>query len=129
MICVDTSVWIAALGDATGAGALHLSELVDANVVAVPAPVRVEILAGAPRRAFADLVDGFLGITQFVPGGPTWELVEHWVSEAVAAGQRFGVVDLLIAATAAEHGATLWSLDADFARMQKLGFVQLYASP
>jgi predicted nucleic acid-binding protein len=128
VICADTSVWIAALRDRTTASALHLAELVEADAVVVPAPVRIEVLAGAPKRELAALADGFLGLVGVVPDQATWEKVEGWVAEAVAAGQRFGVVDLLIAAIAAEREASLWSLDADFARMQKLGFVELYAA-
>jgi predicted nucleic acid-binding protein len=128
VICADTSVWIAALRDRTSPTALHLAELVEANAVVVPAPVRIEVLAGAPKRELAGLADGFLGLVSAVPGLATWEKVGGWVAEAVAAGQRFGVVDLLIAAIAAEQEAGLWSLDGDFARMEKLGFVELYAA-
>jgi predicted nucleic acid-binding protein len=41
------------------------------------------------------------------------------------AGQRFGIVDLLIAATAHEHGASVWSLNSDFERFAKLRFIKL----
>ena len=129
MICVDTSVWIAALRDHTTPTALHLAELVEADAVIVPAPVRIEVLAGAPKRDLAALAEGFLGLVGVVPGHPTWERVEGWVTEAVEAGHRFGLADLLIAATAAEHGARLWSRDAAFERMARLGFVELYAAP
>ncbi|OGT92393.1 MAG: hypothetical protein A2083_10245 [Gemmatimonadetes bacterium GWC2_71_9] len=129
MICADTSVWVEALREEMGPTALHFAELVEADEVVVPAPVRIEILAGAPKRELEELVDGFSGMQGLVPGQATWEKVEAWVGEAVAAGERFGVVDLLIAAVAAEHGAKVWTLDADFERMQKLGFVELYAAP
>lgn len=129
MICADSSVWIEALRDAESRLARHLAELVDANAVVVPLPVRLELLAGAPRRALADLLDAFGGLAEPVPERATWERVESWIGQAVEAGQRFGLVDLLIGATAAEHGASVWSLDADFGRMQKLGFVELYAAP
>ena len=129
MICADTSVWVEALREEMGPTALHFAELVEADEVVVPAPVRIEILAGAPKRELEELVDGFSGMQGLVPGQAPWEKVEAWVGEAVAAGERFGVVDLLIAAVAAEHGAKVWTLDADFERMQKLGFVELYAAP
>jgi len=129
VICADTSVWIAALRDHTTPTAVHLAELVEADEVVVPVPVRIEVLAGAPKRELAAVADGFLGLVSAVPGLATWEKVEEWVAESVAAGQRFGVVDLLIAAIAAERDASLWSLDGAFARMQKLGFVELHAGP
>lgn len=129
MICADTSVWIEALRDAKGPIARHLAELVGEDSVVVPAPVRLELLAGAGRRESAELQDGFGGMVSAVPGDVSWAKVESWVHKAVAEGERFGVVDLLIAAVAAEHGAKVWSLDADFERMQKLGFVELYAAP
>ena len=129
MICADTSVWIEALRGESGPAGVHFAELVEAGEVVVPTPVRIEVHAGAPRRQFAELVRGFRGMQGLVPGPATWEKVEAWVGEAVAAGQRFGLADLLIGAIAAEHGAQVWSLDGDFERMQNLGFVELYAAP
>lgn len=107
----------------------HLAELLEADAVAVPVPVRLEVLAGAPKDAVAPLVLRFRGVSILIPERDTWRTVEDWVGAAVAAGQRFGVLDLLIAAIARGHQAPLWTLDADFGRMAKLGFVDLYAAP
>jgi predicted nucleic acid-binding protein len=60
------------------------------------------------------------------PSEETWRLVDGWVDLAGAAGQRFGFGDLLICALARETGGLVWSLDSDFHRMSRLGFVDLY---
>ena len=41
-------------------------------------------------------------------------------------GHRFSVTDLLIASIAFENKSTLWTLDSDYKRMEKLGFVNLF---
>jgi predicted nucleic acid-binding protein len=52
--------------------------------------------------------------------------MDRWAEQAGNRGQRFGVGDLLIAALAHDAGALVWSLDADFGRMARLKFVDLY---
>lgn len=123
MIVVDTSVWVAALRTEASAEARTLQQLLDVDEVALAAPVRLELLIGASRKDRPALRRVLSALPLFVPRDPTWELLDEWVERAGEAGQRFGVVDLLIGALAAERSATVWSLDRDFARMERLGLI------
>ena len=127
MIFVDTSVWVAAFRDSASGESRVLGGLLDEGLVAVAAPVRLEILMGADSRQGARLRRVLSAVPLFYPSAATWDLLEAWVEKAPRQGQRFGFADLLIAAQATEQGAALWSLDADFRRMARLGFVDLYA--
>ena len=129
MIVVDTSVWIAALRRAASSEARHLETLLDTDQVALAAPVRIEILSGASRSDRPHLRRALSALPVFFTGESTWALVEEWVDRGGDAGQRFGVADLLIGAIAVERGATVRSLDADFARMDRLKLVHRHAPP
>ena len=126
MILVDTSVWVAALRDGISHEARVLRALLDADEVALPVPVRIEILAGASKRDLPRLRRVLSALPLVYPGEETWQLIDAWLDRAARAGQRFGFGDLLIGALASESGGLVWSLDADFTRMQRTGLVDLY---
>ena len=126
MIVVDTSVWVEALRDDTTPAAQVLRDLLDDNAVALVAPVRIELLAGAGPSTQTQLRRLLSALPHWIPTPSTWEIVDSWLAPSARAGERFGITDLLIGATASERGARLWSLDRNFARMARLGLVELF---
>ena len=126
MIVVDTSVWISAFRSAASREAEILRALLDTDEAALAVPVRVEILGGASKTERVCLRRVLSALPVLYPTDETWALIDAWIERAGPAGQRFGVGDLLIAGLAKETGSLLWSLDADFSRMARLGFVDLY---
>lgn len=126
MVIVDTSVWVAVLRSSTAPESALLAQLIDADAVILPLPVRVELLSGTPARDRKALRTRLSALAVAAPTDETWALVERWAESAADKGQRFGVGDLLIAALAAERTSLVWSLDRDFERMEKLRLVQLY---
>jgi predicted nucleic acid-binding protein len=128
MIVVDTSVWIDYFRSKAGAAVDHLHSLLDADEVAMPAPVRIELVSGVRRGEIARLKRVLSALPLWLPTEVTWSTMEIWAERAGARGQRFGMGDLLVAAITAERGAAVWSLDADFGRMTRLGFVRLHVA-
>jgi predicted nucleic acid-binding protein len=126
VIVVDTSVWVATLRGAAHSPTGVLNDLLAADEVALALPVRLELFAGVAQADRAKLRRALTALPVLVPAEDIWTRVEQWINQAAEQGQRFGLTDLLIAAMADDLGALVWSLDADFTRMESLGFVQLY---
>lgn len=126
MIVVDTSVWVTALRSAGSLEAIVLRQLLDADEVLLPVPVRSEIFAGASTTDRPLLRRTLSALPLAYPDETTWRTIDGWIDRASHGGQRFGLSDLLIGAIARENGALLWSLDSDFERMGRLGLVDLY---
>lgn len=126
MIVVDTSVWVAAFRSKSGSEAAKLSAILDEDRVVLALPVRIEILLGASRKDLPRLRRILSALPVLEPAASTWQIIDKWIDRAVAAGQRFGMADLIIGALCAERGHQLWSLDSVFGRMEKLGLVKRY---
>ena len=126
MIVVDTSVWVAAAREPKGKVASVLRKIIDTDDAVLALPVRMELLAGVARRDRPALKRGLSALPVVVPSEETWRTIESWIEPAADAGHRFAVTDLLIAGTANEIGALVWSLDADFRGMESLGLARLY---
>lgn len=125
MIAVDTSVWIAALRDRQSPEAAMLQPLLDEDDVLLPVPVKIELLSGTSKRDRTALLNALEALPVAYPTDETWRTLVAWTARTADAGVTFGVGDLLIAAIASEQGAALWSLDAAFDRMSRLGLVQV----
>ena len=126
MIVVDTSVWIDAHRHPTRPLADTLKRLLDADEVALALPIRMELAAGVSRRDRPALLRGLSSLPLVRPTDDTWNLIEQWIPAAADKGQRFGLSDWLIAALANEIGGLVWSLDEDFAAMERLKLVSRY---
>ena len=126
MIVVDTSVWIEVSRRRSETARRALDSLLDADEVALALPVRLELLAGVSRMDRQALRGGLSGLPVVVPGEETWTLISGWIAGFADKGHRFALSDLVIAALAHEIGALVWSLDADFDRLEQLGVVRRY---
>lgn len=127
MIVVDTSVWVRALRSGTSEEAAVIRSLLDEDLLALAVPVRVELLSGASKADRPRLRRAMSALPVLYPDDETWRTIDGWIDTAGSAGERFGLGDYLIAAIARNSGSLLWSLDGDFDRMSRLGFVDLYS--
>lgn len=126
MILVDTSVWVSAFRSAGGENARVLRQLLDDDEVALAVPVRIELLIGVSRRDRVALRRALSALPVIHPTEQDWDRIDHWVDIASRVRQQFGFADLLIGAIASDNGLLIWSLDRDFSRMAKLGWLKLF---
>lgn len=126
MVIVDTSVWIDYLKGGNEKLTRQMNDLLDGDVAALAAPVRIEIISGASKGQMRTLKRVLSALPTYLPSPSVWDIMEGWVDVACQRGLRFGAMDLLIAGIANEHGAAIWSLDRDFERMAGLGWIRLF---
>ena len=112
--------------DGSSPEAAILTELLDADEVLLPVPVKIELLSGTSKRDRAALANGLEALPVAYPDDDTWRTLVKWTGRTSDAGFAVGVGDLLIAAIAAESGASLWSLDSAFDRLAQLHLIAQY---
>jgi len=101
-----------------------LSILLDERRVALALPVKIEILSGAGAAKFRKLQSALSALPTYSPATEEWAQIESWIEKFPNHG--FGFADLLIASIASLRSKALWTLDKDFQRMAKRGFITLY---
>ncbi|MEO8180383.1 MAG: PIN domain-containing protein [Deltaproteobacteria bacterium] len=126
MVSIDSSVWIEFFRAKNQAVVTELRRLLDADSVALPAPVRLELISGASRSDATRLSRLLSALPLLIPAPALWVKLDTWVEKGKKSGQRFGSMDLLIAGIADDHETAVWSLDADFERMARLGLIRLH---
>ena len=126
VIVVDTSVWISALCVPKSPDAETLRGLLDADQVLLPVSVRSELLMGITGATRKQLAERLGALSLLYTTDETWRTLDSWTERASRRGQLFSLGDLIVGILASEVGALVWSLDADFGRMEKLDLVRLY---
>jgi predicted nucleic acid-binding protein len=124
VILIDTSIWISFFRSGDHRIVTGVWDLLEGEQAVLAAPVRIELLIGASRRDRTRLDRLLSALPVLYPSHETWRRIDRWIDLAAKAGQRFGFADLLIASLGADEGAAVWSLDRDFKRMARLGFIE-----
>ena len=115
VILVDTSVWVQFFRSAGSPEASIVDTLLSMGLVATCAPIRAEVLSGAPnRREFHRLRDLFVGVAHLELPHDAWTRIEEHRFALARRGHHASLVDLLIALTAHARQTALWTLDEDF---------------
>lgn len=126
LVVVDTSVWIAYFRGQTPDVERNLDELIDADLVTLVPPVRLELILGCRKSQRVSLVRRIDALHSLGISESTWKSAEGFAMQLREKGITLGVVDALIAAAVSEQSACLWTLDKDFDPLFKAEFVSTF---
>jgi predicted nucleic acid-binding protein len=127
LILVDTSAWVDFFNSSSSPASTELTRLIAAaEPLAIPGVVVAEVLQGLNRDV--SRIEQYLAQwTVLEPSGfGTYREAAAIFRSARAQGIAVTTIDVLIAAIALEHGATLFTLDKDFSRIASIVRLPLY---
>lgn len=129
MVLVDSSVWIAYLGQRVSAVEARLESLIRPdNQVVITGIVFQEVLQGIPQARAFELTHELMGRLPFLlPSVETHRLAAELFRKFVKAGRVCSSIDVLIAALAIEHRCHLFTLDRDFHYIAEHSKLELHA--
>ena len=114
-ILADTSVWVRFFRSTESPEAVHLDGLLQARIVRICDPVRVEVVSGArTERQRMQLRELFHAMACLQLPEDIWERIEESRFVLARKGIQAKLIDLMIATIAVHHGVALWTLDDDF---------------
>jgi predicted nucleic acid-binding protein len=126
-ILVDTSVWIDFFGPRPGPAGEELRRLIaESEPVVLTGIVVAEVLQGLIHSV--DVIEKYLGQWELLAleGFEAYARAAKMFRVARSRGLTLTTVDALIAATALDYGARLFTLDRDFEGLAKLLPLKLY---
>jgi predicted nucleic acid-binding protein len=127
LILVDRSVWIDFLSSSPGRAGAELRRMIaEAEPLAVTGVIVAEVLQGLTRDV--SRIEHYLSLWDMLEprGFLTYREAAAIFRLARAKGITVTTLDALIAAIALEHGASVFTLDKDFARIARITRLPLY---
>jgi predicted nucleic acid-binding protein len=127
LILVDSSVWVDFFSSSPGPAGVELSRIINENEPFASSGVVVaEVLQGLTKDTGP--IERLLATCDFLePAGfETYRDAAALYRTARTRGISLTTLDTLIAAVALEQGASVFTLDRDFARMARITGLQLY---
>lgn len=129
MVLIDTSVWIAFFRDGESAEAAELDRLLDEGDAATCGLVEAELLPGLKRRDRERIRAWMSALPRLAIPKEIWPEVGAIQEKALARGVGpFSVPDLVIAATALLHDASVFTLDRHFKQIASLTGLRLHGA-
>lgn len=120
-VLVDTSVWVEVFRGGESEAVRVMEDLLGRGLVCTHGLIRAEILSGARSRAdYRRLEDGLSAVTCLEDPPDLWETIAEARYRLARGGFQSSIADLIVAACAAHHRRTLYTLDHAFRDIRKV---------